>query len=45
MIVLVPQVGYPLCHPCNAGDDVAMGDHDALWNACGTTGVHDDCNV
>lgn len=41
----LPQVGYPLSHACDASDDVAMGDHDALWYACGSAGVHDDRDV
>lgn len=41
----LPQVGDPLSHACNAGNDVAMGDHDSLRKAGGTTGVHDDCDV
>lgn len=40
-----PQVGYPLGHPRDAGDDVAMGDHDALWYSRGSAGVHDDGDV
>lgn len=45
ILFFLPQVGYPLCHSCDARNDVAMGDHDTLWYARGATGVHDDCNV
>lgn len=41
----IPQVGYPLGHPRNAGNDVAMGDHDALWYSRGSAGVHDNGDV
>lgn len=40
-----PQVGYPLSHSRDTSDDVAMGDHDTLWYARGSAGVHDDRNV
>lgn len=39
------EVRDSLSHAGNAGDDVAMGDHDTLRNARGAAGVHDDGDV
>lgn len=41
----VLEVGNSLCHPGDAGDDVAMGDRDPLGDARGAAGVHDDGDV
>lgn len=44
-LICLPQVGYPPGHSRDASDDVAVGDHDTLWYARGSAGVHNDGNV
>ena len=39
------EVRDSLGHASNASNDVAMGDHDTLGDACGAAGVHDDRDV
>lgn len=39
------EVWNSLSHASNPSNEVAMGDHDALGDASGATGVHDDCDV
>lgn len=39
------EVRNPLSHASDSSNDVAMGDHDTLGDACGATGVHDDGDV
>lgn len=39
------EVRDSLSHASDASDDVAMGDHDTLGDACGAAGVHDDRDV
>lgn len=41
----VLEVRNPLSHACDSSNDVAVGNHDALGDACGATGVHDDSDV
>lgn len=43
--ISILEVRNSLCHAINPSDDVAMGDHDTLGDACGTAGVHDDSDV
>lgn len=39
------EVRDSLRHACDASNEVAMGDHDTLGDACGAAGVHDNCDV
>lgn len=39
------EVRNALSHASDSSNEVAMGDHDTLGDACGATGVHDDSNV
>lgn len=41
----IPQVWNPLSHPCYPSNYVAMGDHNSFGNSCGSTCVHDHCNI
>lgn len=39
------EVRNSLSHASDSSNDVAMGDHDTLGDACGAAGVHDDGDV
>lgn len=39
------EVRDSLSHASDSSNDVAMGDHDTLGDACGAAGVHDDGDV
>lgn len=43
--ISILEVRDPLSHASDASNDVAMGDHDTLGDACGAAGVHDDGEV
>lgn len=43
--ILILEIRDPLCHACDASNQVAMGDHDTLGDARGAAGVHDDSDV
>lgn len=44
-VIGILDVRKSLGHATDSSNDVAMGDHDTLGDACGATGVHDGCNV
>lgn len=43
--ILILEVRNSLSHASDSSNDVAMGDHDTLGDACGAAGVHDDGDV
>lgn len=41
----IPQIWNSFSHSSYTSNYVAVGDHDSFGNSCGSTCVHDHCNI
>lgn len=41
----IPQIWNPFSHSSYTSNYVAVGDHNSFGNSCGSTCIHDHCNI